>query len=82
MYYLYILQCKDKSLYTGITTDVARRLKEHKSGVGARYTRAHGANKIVYTEQFPTRSAASKREYEIKALRREAKVALIKSGRK
>jgi putative endonuclease len=82
VYYLYILQCKDKSLYTGITTDVARRLKEHKSGVGARYTRAHGANKIVYREPFPTRSAASKREYEIKGWRREAKIALIKSGNK
>lgn len=79
MYYLYILQCKDKSLYTGITTDVARRLREHKNGVGARYTRAHGANKMVHIESFPTRSAASKREYEIKGWRREVKLTLIKA---
>lgn len=80
MYYVYILQCKDKSLYTGITTDVERRLKEHKEGTGARYTRSHGANKMLYAEPFATRSAASKREFEIKRWRRAAKIALIKSG--
>jgi putative endonuclease len=81
MYYLYILLCKDKTLYTGITTDVARRLKEHKKGTGAHYTRAHGANRMVYTEPLPTRSAALKREIEVKRLPRTAKLALIKSVR-
>jgi putative endonuclease len=81
MYYLYILLCKDKTLYTGITTDVERRLKEHKTGIGARYTRAHDAKKIVYTESLPTRSAALKREFEVKRLPRTTKLALIKSAR-
>jgi putative endonuclease len=82
MYYLYILRCKDDSLYTGITTDPKRRLKEHKKNIGARYTRSRGADKIVHLERFPTRSAASKREFEVKQLRREKKLALIKSGKK
>lgn len=80
MYYLYILKCKDKSLYTGITTDPKRRLKEHKNKTGARYTRSRGADKIVYIESFGTRSAASKREFEIKQWRREKKMALIKAA--
>ncbi|MDR3547135.1 MAG: GIY-YIG nuclease family protein [Candidatus Pacebacteria bacterium] len=82
MYYLYILQCKDKSLYTGITTDIARRLKEHQEGKGGHYTRSHGAEKMLHIEPFPTRSAASAREFEVKQLRREAKLALIGSGKK
>jgi putative endonuclease len=85
-FYLYILRCADGTLYTGITTDVKRRLKEHQGKTaqagraakrGARYTRARGARKIVHTEKFPTRSAALKREYEIKSWRREKKLALI-----
>jgi putative endonuclease len=64
MYFVYILECKDKSLYTGITTDVERRLQEHKDGIGSRYTKAHGAQKIVYTEIASNRSIASKREAE------------------
>lgn len=78
MYYVYILECKDGSLYTGITTDVARRLSEHKTGIGARYTRAQVAKKIVYTEKHPDRSAASKREAEIKGWKREKKLHLFK----
>ena len=81
MYYLYILLCKDSTLYTGITTDVERRLKEHKMGTGARYTRAHGAKKMVYTETLPTRSVALTREFEVKRLSRAAKLILIKSAR-
>ncbi len=81
MYYLYILLCKDNTLYTGITTDVPRRLKEHKNGGGGHYTRSHGAKRMVYTELLLTRSAALRREFEIKGLRREAKLALIKSVR-
>ena len=79
MYFVYILKCKDGSLYTGITTDVARRFKEHKEGKGGAYTRAKKAVKILYTEKIKNRSKASKREAEIKKLRRAEKYALIKS---
>ena len=77
MYTLYLLLCKDKSIYTGITTDVERRFKEHKNGEGSRYTRARGAVKILHTEEFRTRSKASKREAEIKSWPRERKLTLI-----
>ncbi len=80
MYFVYILKCGDKSLYTGITTDVKRRLKEHKSGAGGHYTRAKKVVKIVYTEKHPNRSSASKREAEIKSWKKEKKLNLIKSG--
>ena len=80
MYVLYLLLCKDNSLYTGITTDLKRRFDEHRSGKGSRYTRSHGVKKIVYTERFKTRSAASKRESEIKRLSRQKKLDLIKKG--
>ena len=76
-YFLYLLECTDKSIYTGITTDIARRLTEHKEGkLGAKYTRAHGAVRVIYSETFKTRSAASKREAEIKKWRRERKLKL------
>ena len=80
MYYVYILQCPDKTLYTGITTDVARRFKEHQLGVGAQYTRAHGAKKMIYSEGVKTRSAALKREAAIKKMSRAEKLALVRSA--
>ncbi|MFM2330966.1 MAG: hypothetical protein RLZZ26_473 [Candidatus Parcubacteria bacterium] len=76
MYFVYILKCKDGSLYTGITTDVSRRFEEHKSGKGGHYTRARGAVEMVYTERKKNRSTASKREAEIKRLSREEKITL------
>ena len=76
-YYVYILECKDKSLYTGITTDLKRRLAEHISGKGARYTRAKGVKELVYSESHKSRSSALKREVEIKSLSREEKKALF-----
>jgi putative endonuclease len=76
-YFVYLLECKDKSIYTGITTDVERRFKEHKNRTGAHYTRAHDPQKIVYTETHHTRSQALKREAEIKRWKREKKLALI-----
>jgi len=79
MYFVYILKCADKSLYTGITTDLARRLSEHKTGVGANYTKAKKAVNIVYSEEHANRSAASKREAEIKKWKREKKLELIRS---
>ncbi len=79
MYTVYILRCGDGSLYTGITTDMKRRLAEHKKGLGGRYTRAKGAVNIAYTERKKNRSTASKREAEIKRLSRSAKLALTVS---
>ncbi len=78
MYFVYLALCEDKSLYTGITTDVARRLKEHQNKKGGNYTRAHKVMKVVYIEQHKTRSEASKREAEIKSWPREKKLKLIK----
>ena len=77
MWYLYILRCGDGTLYTGITTDVARRLEAHRQGRGAKYTRGRGPLELVYTEAQPDKSAALRREIEIKRLRREQKEALI-----
>lgn len=79
MYFVYIMRCRDGSLYTGITTNVERRFAEHTSGVGGHYTSAKQVVKIVYTEQYPDRSFASRRESEIKGWRREKKLHLIKS---
>lgn len=74
---LYILRCGDGSLYTGITTDVEKRLEVHRSGKGAKYTRGRGPLELVYTEECGTHSDALKRELEIKALPREEKQRLI-----
>ena len=74
---VYILQCGDGSLYTGISTDVARRLEEHRSGKGAKYTRSRGPLELVYEENCPDKSAALRRELEIKALPRAEKLKLI-----
>ncbi len=79
MYFVYILECADKTLYTGITTDVRRRLTEHKVGKGGRYTRARGARRVVYSEKCKDRSSASKREAAIKHLSREQKLTLIRA---
>jgi len=79
-YFLYILKCKDGSLYTGITTDVKRRFEEHKSGKGGHYTRSKKALKIIYTEKCKDRSSASKRESEIKKWSRVKKFRLINNG--
>ena len=78
MYFVYILQCEDESLYTGITTDVERRLQEHKNGKGGHYTRAHKAKIVVYTEKRENRSEAQKREAEIEKLSRKEKFVLIR----
>lgn len=74
---LYILRCGDGTLYTGITTDVEKRLEAHRSGRGAKYTRGRGPLELVYSEECGDHSAALKREIEIKALPREEKQKLI-----
>lgn len=81
MYHVYILECADKSLYTGITNDLENRLKRHKEGRASKYTRAKKAVKIVYSEQHSSRSAALKREAEIKKWTRQKKLNLIQCGR-
>jgi|GEM_PF-871128 putative endonuclease len=78
MWHLYIVQCANGAYYTGITTDVKRRLAEHAAGRGARYTRAFKAVKLVHIENFRTQSNALKREAAIKKLSRTQKLALIK----
>ncbi|MBQ8834794.1 MAG: GIY-YIG nuclease family protein [Oscillospiraceae bacterium] len=76
-WYLYILRCRDGSLYTGITTDVEKRLEAHRSGKGAKYTRGRGPLELVYREECGGHSQALKRELQIKALPREEKLLLI-----
>ena len=76
-WYLYILRCGDGTLYTGITTDVAKRLEQHQSGKGAKYTRGRGPLELVYSEECGGHSQALKRELEIKAMPRQKKQSLI-----
>lgn len=78
MWHVYIIKCSDGSLYTGITTDVSRRVKEHNNKKGGSYTRARCPVKLVYREIRLTRSRALKREYRIKCFTRDEKLALIK----
>ncbi len=81
-WYVYIIQATDGSLYTGITTDIQRRFNEHLSSKqGAKYFQGRTPQKIVYAEDGHDRSSASKREAEIKKLRREQKLLLIDSHR-
>jgi len=77
-WFLYVVRCGDGSLYTGITTDVARRVEEHNAGPkGARYTRARRPVKLAKSWDFDGRSAASKAEYAFKALTRSEKIAVM-----
>jgi len=80
-YFVYILECKDGSLYTGITKDVPKRLDEHNSkDTGAKYTKVRRPVKLVYQESSKDRSSASKREYEIKQFTRSKKLQLIQKS--
>lgn len=80
MYYLYILKCADRTLYTGITVDLKRRTKEHNdSKFGAKYTKARRPVKLIYSKKFRNRSSASKEENRIKHLSREEKFELIRN---
>jgi putative endonuclease len=79
MYFVYILTCADRTLYTGIATDLERRVKEHNSdSLGAAYTRTRRPVRLSYSKEFPDRSLASREEYRIKQLSRQNKLALIK----
>ncbi|MBQ8236884.1 MAG: GIY-YIG nuclease family protein [Oscillospiraceae bacterium] len=79
MWYLYILRCGDGTLYTGITTDVEKRLEAHRVGKGAKYTRGRGPLEVVYREVCGTHSEALRRELAVKAMPREEKQKLIEN---
>jgi len=78
-YWVYVIECADDSFYTGYTTDVERRVREHDRGEGAKYTRGRTPVELVYTEQFDSKSAAMSREYEIKQLSRRQKEELVRT---
>ena len=79
MYYTYILKCIDGTLYTGITTDLERRVLEHNtSKLGAKYTQVRRPVELIYHEEFENRSESCKREVEIKKMTRQNKLNLIK----
>lgn len=77
MHHVYVLECSDGSYYTGYTTDVERRVAEHGAGDGAKYTRGRTPVELRYTESFESKSAAMRREYEIKQLSRAEKEGLF-----
>jgi putative endonuclease len=78
---VYILRCRDGSLYTGITNDLTKRLAAHRAGTGARYTRARLPVRLVYREVRATRGSALRREAAIKRLPRAVKLALVVTTR-
>ena len=77
-WWVYILRCSDRTLYTGITTDLEARLAAHRDGSASKYTRARRPVRLVYQEPHSDRSSATKREAAIKKLSRSAKLALIR----
>ena len=77
MYFVYILFCEGGSLYTGSTNDVQKRFQVHLAGKGGKYTRSHKPLKIVYQAEFETKSAALKREIEIKSWSRIKKITTL-----
>jgi putative endonuclease len=81
-WFVYILRCADRTLYTGVTTEPERRLAEHNDGRGARYTRARGPVSLVYLEQVDDRGAALRREHEIKRMTAEGKKKLCRRTRR
>ena len=80
MWIVYMVRCRDGTLYTGITDNLPRRLAAHNAGRGAKYTRGRGPVEPVYTENCPAKSAALPRERELKRLPRARKLALCSSG--
>ena len=78
-WYLYILKCGDRTLYTGVTTDVEKRLQMHRKGTGAKYTRSRLPVRLVHREACGDRSDALRKEHAVKSLSRAEKEAYIKS---
>ena len=81
-YYVYLLECCDKTLYCGYTTDIAKRVAKHNQGKGAKYTKGRLPVSLVYKESYNSKTEALKREYNIKQLSRERKLALIEKENK
>lgn len=79
-HYIYIVKCKDGSLYTGYAKDIGQRVAKHNRGQGAKYTKIRRPVELVYQEMFDTKSEALKREYEIKTYSRTKKLELISEG--
>ncbi|MEB6171634.1 GIY-YIG nuclease family protein [Staphylococcus pseudoxylosus] len=79
-HYIYIVKCRDGSLYTGYAKDVTQRIAKHNNGQGAKYTKIRRPVQLVYQEMFDTKSEALKREYEIKTYTRQQKLELISEG--
>lgn len=77
MWYVYILQCVDGSLYTGASNNVSQRFSDHKNGKGGHYTRSHKPIKLIYQENCGTKSEALKREGEIKSWSRNKKISIL-----
>lgn len=78
LWFVYMLRCSDRSLYTGITKDVQRRSRQHNDGTASRYTRSRRPTRVVYLENHPSLSAALRREAAIKALTRRQKEVMIR----
>lgn len=79
-WFLYLIECQDGSIYTGITVDVAARYETHRRGRGARYTRIHPPIRILLTREYPDRSTALKAEHQMKRLSAAAKRALSRAA--
>jgi putative endonuclease len=82
MYYVYIVTCRDRTLYIGITTDVKKRVDEHNKGMGAKYTRSRVPVFLSYSKKIGEKGGALKEEYRLKQLSRPQKLALIKEAKK
>ena len=80
LYYVYVLECADKSLYTGITNNLENRVEKHNLGTASKYTRGRRPVKVIYYEQAYSKSAALKREIQIKKLKKEDKIKLVKTN--
>lgn len=78
MHFVYIIQCKDGTLYTGWTTDVTARVNAHNEGIGAKYTKGRGPVSLLHTEAFESKSDALRREMAIKKLSRAEKLDLVR----
>lgn len=76
-HYVYIVECVDKTYYTGYTNNIIKRIDKHNSGTGAKYTKTRRPVKLLYKEEFDTKSEAMKREYAIKQLSRKQKEVLM-----
>lgn len=77
-WHLYIMRCRNGALYTGITTDVERRMQQHQSGKGARSLRGNPPEAVIFSAELENRSEASRLEYYVKRLSRSEKLALTR----